>query len=350
MKVKAAEHLQKRKIYDVEAPNASTGIINGRSSNILNWDDVRYKWAYPLYKNMLSNFWTPFEINMSSDSKQYVNLSEKEQDTFNKIIGLLAFLDSVQTDYSSRVAAYLTDSSLAALMATLSFQEVIHNQSYSYVLSSLVPKAKQDEIFEYWKTDAVLRERNDFIVQGYEEFLHHPSPETFLKSIIYDVILEGLNFYSGFSFFYNLARNQKMVSTSTMINYINRDEQLHVYLFCQVFKAVLAEYPHLKDEELEMFAKSTFKKAAELEIKWSNYIIGNSFDGIHASDLEAYIKFMANKRLNELGFEKIYPQHNKNPLPWIKAYSDVNAGKSDFFEQKSRQYTKVSDENGFDEL
>lgn len=350
MKVKETEQLKERRIYDVEAPNRSTGIINGKSSNILNWDDVRYKWAYPLYKNMLANFWTPFEINMSSDSKQYVNLSEKEQDTFNKIIGLLAFLDSVQTDYSSKVAAYLTDSSLAALMATLSFQEVVHNQSYSYVLSSLVPKSKQDEIFEYWKTDEVLRERNDFIVEGYQEFLQNPTPQSFLKSIIYDVILEGLNFYSGFSFFYNLARNQKMVSTSTMINYINRDEQLHVYLFTQIFKAVIEDDPQLRDEELERFARDTFHRAAELEIKWSKYIIGNSFEGIDQSDLEAYIKFMANKRLNELGFNKLYPNHSKNPLPWIKAYSDVNSGKSDFFEQKSRQYTKVSDENGFDEL
>jgi ribonucleoside-diphosphate reductase beta chain len=350
VKVKDNVKLQERKLYDVNAPNASTRIINGSSSNVLNWDDVRYSWAYPLYKNMLSNFWTPFEINMSSDSKQYSSLSEKEQDTFNKIIGLLAFLDSVQTDYSSRVSAYLTDSSLSALMATLSFQEVVHNQSYSYVLSSLVPKSKQDEIFEYWKTDVVLMERNDFIVQGYEEFISNPVPETFLKSIIYDVVLEGLNFYSGFSFFYNLARNQKMVSTSTMINYINRDEQLHVYLFCQVFKAVLEEYPELNNEELKHFAMNTFKQAAELEIKWSKYIIGDSFEGINENDLESYIKFMANKRLNELGFDKLYPEYKKNPLPWIKAYSDVNAGKSDFFEQKSRQYTKVSDENGFDEL
>jgi ribonucleoside-diphosphate reductase beta chain len=350
VKANAGEKLQTRKMYDVSAPNASTGVINGRSSNILNWDDVRFSWAYPLYKNMLANFWTPFEINMSSDSKQYVNLSEKEQDTFNKIIGLLAFLDSVQTDYSSRVSVYLTDSSLSALMATLSFQEVVHNQSYSYVLSSLVTKQKQEEIFEYWKNDSVLRERNDFIAQGYEEFIKNPVPETFLKSIIYDVILEGLNFYSGFSFFYNLARNQKMVSTSTMINYINRDEQLHVFLFCQIFKAVLNEHPELNNEELEAFASVTFRKAAELEIKWSKYIIGDEFAGISGGDLESYIRFMANKRLNELGFEKLYKEHKTNPLPWIKAYSDVNSGKSDFFEQKSRQYTKVSDENGFDEL
>ncbi|SMO81271.1 ribonucleoside-diphosphate reductase beta chain [Melghirimyces algeriensis] len=342
--------MNKRKLYDITAPNASTGIINGRSSNVLNWDDCRFPWAYPLYKNMLANFWTPFEINMADDIKQWPKLSEEEQFAFKRIIGLLAFLDSIQTDYSSKVSDYLTDSSLSALMAVLAFQEVVHNQSYSYVLSSLVPKGEQDEIFEYWKHDSVLRERNEFIVKGYEAFVDNPTPETFLHSIVYDVILEGLNFYSGFAFFYNLARNQKMVATSTMINYINRDEQLHVRLFVQIYRELLMEYPELNTEKNRQFVTDAFHKAAELETRWGHYILGNHFDGIEPEQLRDYIRFMANKRARELGAEPPFEGYKKNPMRWIIAYQDVNRGKQDFFEGKSRQYTKVSDENGFDEL
>ncbi|MGA9287136.1 MAG: ribonucleotide-diphosphate reductase subunit beta [Anaerobacillus sp.] len=342
--------LQKRKLYDVNAPNGSTGIINGESSNVLNWDDVRFSWAYPMYKNMLGNFWTPFEINMSSDVKQWDALSNDEQDTFKKIIGLLAFLDSIQTDYSSKVAEYITDSSLSALMQVLSFQEVVHNQSYSYVLSSIVNKQEQERIFEYWKHDEVLLERNEFIASGYERFAQHPSPQTFFESIVYDIILEGLFFYAGFAFFYNLARNQKMVSTSTMINYINRDEQLHVTLFANIVKELFNENPELNTKENHAFITNTFRKAAELEIKWGEYIIGNRFTGITMNELSDYIKFMANNRVNQLGIERPFEGYRENPMRWIKAYSDVNAGKSDFFEQKSRQYTKVSDDNGFDDL
>lgn len=342
--------LTARKLYDVKAPNASTGIILGESSNVLNWDDVRFSWAYPLYKNMLGNFWTPFEINMSSDLKQFATLTEAEDEAFKKIIGLLAFLDSIQTDYAMHVAKYLTDSSLNALMTVLAFQEVVHNQSYSYVLSSLVNKDEQDEIFEYWKHDPVLRERNDFIAQGYEAFLSNPTPRTFLESIVYDVILEGLNFYSGFSFFYHLARNQKMVSTSTMINYINRDEQLHVFLFANIFKELRREFPELQTAEVDDFVQRTFIKATELEIKWANHIIGEKLPEIPIDDLHQYIRFMANKRVNELGIERPFEGHRSNPMKWIIVYEDVNQGKTDFFEQKSRQYTKVSENNGFDDL
>ncbi|MYL32455.1 ribonucleotide-diphosphate reductase subunit beta [Pontibacillus yanchengensis] len=343
--------LSKRDLYDTKAPNQSTGIINGRSSNVLNWDDARFSWAYPMYKNMLANFWIPNEINMNNDAKQWPQLSEKEQDTFKKVIGLLAFLDSIQTDYSGKIADYLTDSSLTALMQVLSFQEVVHNQSYSYVLSSLVSKHEQDEIFEYWKHDEVLLERNEFIANGYKEFVEKPTPESFLRSVVYDVVLEGLFFYAGFAFFYNLARNQKMVSTSTMINYINRDEQLHVNLFVHIFKETLEEHPEIDRAEMLQFVTDTFHKAAELEIKWASYIIGDDFDGLSMSELDAYIKFMANKRCKELGAGKPFQDYKKNPLKWIRAYEDVNSGKSDFFEQKSRQYTKVNyQDNGFDDL
>ncbi|MBN8237037.1 ribonucleotide-diphosphate reductase subunit beta [Halobacillus kuroshimensis] len=344
------ETLNKRKLVDHEAPNASTGIVNGRSSNILNWDDTRYPWAYPMYKTMLANFWIPSEINMSNDLKQWPELSAQEQESFKKIIGLLAFLDSVQTDYSGKIADYLTDSSLSALMQVLAFQEVVHNQSYSYVLSSLVDQQEQEKIFEYWKHDDVLMERNQFITDGYQDFIDAPSLDSFLKSIVYDVVLEGLFFYAGFAFFYNLARNQKMVSTSTMINYINRDEQIHVSLFTRIFNETLNENPQLDADAYREFAKETFQTATELEIKWGRHLIGDQFPGIPMDDLEDYIRYIANKRCRMLGTDKPYPEQDTNPFKWIRAYQDVDEGKSDFFEQKSRQYTKVSDTNGFDDL
>lgn len=343
--------LNKRKIMDANAPNRSTAIINGESSNVLNWDDVAYPWAYPRYKKMLANFWTPFEINMAQDIKQYPALTNDEKEAFLKIIGLLALLDSIQTDYAGKVADYITDSSINALMIILAQQEVIHNHSYSYVLSSLVPKQTQDEVFEYWRNEPVLKKRNDFVTSGYQEFAEQPTVEHLLKSIVYDVILEGLFFYSGFAFFYNLARNQKMVATSTMINYINRDEQLHVDLFVQIFKEVLDQYPEYATDELAAFVKDTFIQAAELEIEWGKIIIGNKMDGLNMQDIEDYIKFYANVRCHQLGYERPFEGYRTNPLKWIKAYEEVDLGKSDFFEQKSRQYTKVNHvDNGFDDL
>lgn len=343
--------VKKRVLMDKEAPNRSTKIVNGRSSNILNWDDVQFNWAYPKYKKMLGNFWTPFEINMSNDIKQFPQLTADEKQAFKKIIGLLALLDSIQTDYAGRIADYLTDSSLNALMIILAQQEVIHNHSYSYILSSLVSKDEQDEVFDFWRTEPVLEKRNDFVIKGYKQFAEEPTVEHMLDSIVYDVILEGLFFYSGFSFFYHLARNQKMVATSTMINYINRDEQLHVDLFVKIYKELLEEYPEYDTPERARKVEAIFREAAELEIEWGREVIGDKIDGLDSEDVEDYIYFYANVRCAQLGYERPFEGYRKNPMKWIKAYEDVDLGKTDFFEQRSRQYVKVNvQDNGFDEL
>lgn len=132
-----------------------------------------------------------------------------------------------------------------------------------------------------------------------------------------------------------------------------KDEQLHVDLFVKIFREILAENPDNDTPELERFAIETFRKAAELEIEWGRSVIGNKIDGISMDELEQYVKFYANVRCNQLGYgHSAFPDiPHKNPMKWIVAYQEVDQGKSDFFEQKSRQYVKVNVvDNGFDDL
>lgn len=340
--------LKKRKLYDLNAPNKSTAIINGESSNILNWDDIKFPWARKKWKTMVKNYWVAEEVNMTDDQRQWLELPERYKESFKKIIGLLAFLDSIQTDYCGHMAFYLTDSSLMHCMNVVAFQESIHNESYSYVLSSLVPYEEQLEVFDYWKTNKVMQERNEFIGQGYKAFVENPTVESFLKSCVYDVILEGLFFYSGFIFFYNLARNNKMLNTARMISFINRDEQTHVDLFASIYKETIKQYPQYK-EMMDKFGTEAFAKAAELELKWAKHAVMDALDGVLESEVEGYIKYYANFRANQMGFEKPFPEITENPLKWIKQYLNFSLGKVDFFEDKVSDYEKAID-NGFDEL
>lgn len=345
--------LSLRDLLNVESPNASTGIINGTCSNIVNWDDCALSWIAPAYKNNLANFWTPFEISMSQDKKDWMeSMTAEEQMTFMTISGLLASMDSIQADAVMKFSDFITDSHVNNVAIIIAQQEVVHNHSYSYMLSSLVDKEKQNEIFNLWKTNHLLKERNQFLFKPYQDFVEARTNNTgdhielFLKALVHDIILEGLNFYTAFSFFYNLARNGKMPASSTMINYINRDEQLHVGFFVNVFKQVLMENPQYVTTELEEFIKSSFRTAAHLEIKWGEYVIGNKFDGLTMNDVSSYVKFMTNKRVSQLGIsEKIFPEVDNNPLKWITVFEDPNEMKTDFFHLKSRSYQRVTDEN-----
>lgn len=342
--------LMKAKVLEPANPNRSTALFGGKASGILNWNDIAYPHFYDHREQIRALFWRASEIDMTQDIKQFPTLTEREQDAFLKIIGLLATLDGPQTDIAAKISDYSTDPSVKSIMATIADQESEHNHSYAYVLSSVTTLAKQNESFETGRKDEVLLKRNERIMDVYNEFAAFPTIENVLKVIIYTALLEGLFFYSGFAFFYNLARHNKMVGTSTMISYINRDELQHGRFISELFRATLAENPHLNTTELTDWVYDQFRYSVEQEATWSRYVLAN-IDGIDLYEMEGYVKYRANKMLRMLGLSEIYPDHIENPMKWIRAYVDnFDGNKTDFFEQKSRQYTKTSDLNGFDDL
>lgn len=343
--------MQKAKTLEPRNPNKSTGIFNGRSSGILNWNDIAYPHWHKIYKRLLGNYWQADEINMSNDIKQFASLSQSEQDAYLKIIGLLATLDAPQTRTALLLSLYATDPSVQSIMAVIAQQEAVHNESYSYVLSSVVSLDQQNKAFEFGRTDKILLKRNKNLAKYYNDFVENPTTENIVKTLTYTTLLEGLFFYSGFAYFYNLARYNKMVGTSTMISYINRDELEHGRFISELFRATLSENPELNNEELIGWVYEQFKESVELEIEWSEYVLAD-IEGIELEEMHGYIKYRANKMLRLIGLSEIYPEYVENPMKWIRAYADnIDGTKTDFFEQKSRQYVKVNAiDNGFDDL
>src|SRR5690606_22528784 len=118
----------------------------------------------------------------------------------------------------------------------------------------------------------------------------------------------------------------------------------------ELFRATLTEYPELNNEDFVNWVYQEFRIAVDLEIEWSTYVL-SAIEGIDLKQMQGYIKYRANKMLRLLGLSEIYPEFVDNPMKWICAYVDnIYGTKTDFFEQKSRQYTKTSDLNGFDDL
>lgn len=345
-----ANLLNKAKTLEPLNPNKSTGLFGGKSSGILNWNDIAYPHWHKMYKRLVGNYWQADEVNMSGDVKQFPQLSKEEQDAYLKIIGLLSTLDGPQTRTALLLSLYATDPSVQSIMAVIAQQEAVHNESYSYVLSSVVSLDVQNESFELGRKDPVLLKRNKNIIKHYNDFAEEPTIENVLKTLVYTSLLEGMFFYSGFAFFYNLARHNKMVGTSTMISYINRDELEHGRFIGELFRATLAENPEYNTPDFTKWVYDHFQESVDLEIEWSSYVLEN-VEGIDLDEMAGYIKYRANKMLRMMGLSEIYPEYVENPMKWIRAYVDNFDGtKTDFFEQKSRQYTKTSDLNGFDDL
>lgn len=334
--------MNKKKIFNELGLRGTQSMIGGNTTNLREWNRIKYDWANLMYRTMLNNFWIPEEISLGEDIKQFPYLTQGERNAFDKIISFLNFLDSIQCENLPNLARYITAPEVASLLNIQAFQEEIHAQSYSYILDTVTNPITRDSIYDAWRDDEVLLERNRFIADMYQRFADEPNIENLIRCITANYILEGIYFYSGFSFFYTLARQGKMTATSTIFKYINRDEITHLVLFQNIIKELMKENPELFTEELKQEMRQMINNGTLNEIKWGQYVTNNEILGINNDLIDKYIKYLSNLRLRAIGLYPWYPEINENPMSWIESFSNLNDTKTDFFEAKVTNYTKAA--------
>lgn len=317
-------------------------MINGNTTNLNDFNNMKYAWVSDWYRQAMNNFWIPEEINMNQDIKDYRRLSEAERTAYNKILSFLIFLDSIQTANLPNVGEYITANEINLCLTIQAFQEAVHSQSYGYMLDTICSPEERIDILYQWREDEHLLKRNTFIGNLYNEFQLHKDELHLMKVMIANYILEGIYFYSGFMFFYNLGRNAKMGGSVQEIRYINRDENTHLWLFRNMILELKKEEPHLFTEELMEEYRTMLKTGVEEEIAWGSYVIGNEIEGLTISMVEEYIKYLGNLRSDNLGLGILYPGFEEEPksMEWVSAYANANLIKTDFFEAKSTAYAK----------
>lgn len=319
-------------------------MINGNTTNLNDFNNLKYTWVTGWYRQAMNNFWVPEEINLAQDVKDYPNLPKAEKIAYDKILSFLIFLDSIQTANLPSIGSYITANEVNLCLSIQTFQEALHSQSYSYMLDTICQPQERTDILYQWKTDKHLLDRNTFIGNLYNDFQTKQDSLTFVKMLIANYILEGIYFYSGFMFFYNLGRNNLMPGSVQEIRYINRDENTHLWLFKSILLELKKEEPSLFSEENMDIYRAMIKEGCTQEIEWGHYVIGDDVQGLTKQMITDYIKYLGNMRCMNLGFEKIYEGYDEEPssLNWVSQYSNANMIKTDFFEAKSTAYAKSS--------
>ena len=319
-------------------------MINGNTTNLNDFNNMKYQWVSDWYRQAMNNFWIPEEINLTQDMRDYAMLSEAERTAYDKILSFLVFLDSLQTANLPHIGEYITANEINLCLTIQSFQEAVHSQSYSYMLDTICSPAKRDEILYQWKYDEHLLKRNQFIGEQYNAFLEHKDSFHLIKTLMANYILEGIYFYSGFMFFYNLGRVGKMSGSAQEIRYINRDENTHLWLFRNMILELQKEEPELFTEDKIEIYRQMMKRGIEEEIAWGKYVLGNHIEGLTIDMISDYIHYLGNLRATALNFEPLYEDYQTLPesMKWVHTYSQANQIKTDFFEAKSTAYAKSS--------
>jgi ribonucleoside-diphosphate reductase beta chain len=338
-------------LYNPSGDDSDRKMIKGNSTNLLNLYDIKYTWSYKIWETMLQNHWIPEKSPMGADKESFKKLTEDEQDAYLKITSFLIFLDSLQTNNVPNITQYITAPEVTLPLSRQTFDEALHSRSYGHILTSIFNKDKATKAIYYWRDNEILAKRNNYIAKIYQDFNDNPTDDGLIQVIVANYLLEGLYFYNGFQFFYNLESRHLMSQTAVQIRYINRDEIQHCNLFKNIIKTIKIEEPELWARNEEKIYEM-FRVAVEQEIEFSNDAIGDKILGMNKQSIYEFTHFMGNRRLSDIGLEKRFEKF-KNPyehLERIGGVEDESSQKENFFETQSIKYKQATILDGWDLL
>lgn len=333
--------LKKTKLFNPEGNDNKENqqLFGGNPTGILNLNNVRYSWVSGFWKTMLNNHWIPEKTSLMDDKVTVKELTDDEDKAVRDTLGFLIFLDSLQVNNLPNIADYITCSGTKTLLTLQAFQEAVHSQSYQYILEALYPEQDRNKIYDTWRDNKLLLERNSFIASQMQAFVDDPTEQNFKRVQVANLALEGIYFYQGFNLFDQLASRKKLVQTQKIIDYIRTDENSHVALFTKIIHETIDV-----NEESDMIYE-ILGTACEQEIKWSQETYGNNILGISKESSEMYVKYLTNQRLKALRLPPLYTDV-ENPYTHLSVKARGN-----FFETSAiTDYSQSGAVGGWDDF
>ena len=327
----------------VEIVNARR-VINGPSDNLRAVSYQRYNWVNPLWDKLLSNNWVVEQVTLTRDKVEYKDLTEGQKTAYMRAAAFLSNLDSIQTDnLSNNIVHLITDPGIRSLVYRQLYEEALHTRAYSNMIETVF-ESDPMVIYNLSNTVPELIKKNKLITDQGKLVTLQPTNENKILALVSNMILEGVYFFNGFLTFYAINRmSGKMQGSTDNIQYIQRDEETHLEIFINAFLSCKQENEELFTPDLYKKIKQRFVEAAELEANWGKFLIEKGLSGITEEIMDAYPRYLVNKRAAAIGIATIFPEHTNDPVPWVlEQYSNINNGKKNFFESKPLTYTETN--------
>jgi ribonucleoside-diphosphate reductase beta chain len=322
-------------ITEKPSSNEAEKRLVGGNSLTSNIAPIKYRWAWEAYLKSQRNFWLPTEIGMGEDLMTLRKLSPAERHTFFTTFATLTTADALhQRNLALAVYERITAPEVGMAVIAQMHQETIHSMSYQHIIESL--NFDEDEIYFLYQRVPQIRAKFEYSnaktcsLQDQRGDLNDYVRGLFF----YYMIFEGVWFMAGFCPIFSLQRRRLMVRTGEQLQYIARDESGHVAFGRSLILALWQENPKSRLEESE--AHALMREAMELEEDYAEYAIKPML----GYDKELHVrhaKYLANKRLLDLGYNSLFSADEVESLPWWEEQIGFRKEKN-FFETRVTEY------------
>lgn len=307
----------------------------------INWNKLEDDKDLEIWNRLTVNFWLPEKVPLSNDIQSWEQMTQDEKLLTMRVFTGLTLLDTIQ---GTRGAVSLLPDAVTAheqaVLTNIAFMESVHARSYSSVFSTLCSTQEINDIFRWSNEHKELQNKAQKVLNEYDK------SDNPLKKKIASVFLEGFMFYSGFFLPLWWSTRGKLTNTADLIKLIIRDEAVHGYYIGYKYQLAVSKLTPEEQEELKGFTLEFILELYDLESKYTHDL----YDDVGLTEeVTAFLHYNANKAMQNLGYDALFPPSMCEVNPAILAALSLESENHDFFSGSGSSYVIGKSETTVDE-
>jgi len=317
---------------------------------------MKYPVFYDMYRDAIKNTWSVEEVDFSTDTVDLDSrLMPAERHMINRLVAFFATGDSiVSNNLVLNLYKHINAPEARMYLSRQLYEEALHVQFYLTLLDTYIPDVdEREQAFAAIHNIPSIARKGEFCFKWIDSINELDKLETqahrkqfLLNMICFAGCIEGLFFFAAFAYVYYMRSKGLLNGLASGTNWVFRDESCHMAFAFEVINTAREEEPELFDEELETQVTEMFEEAVACELAFAEDLLEGGISGLSLKDMETYLQFVADQRLQNLGMQPRY--HVKNPFAFMEL-QDVQE-LSNFFERRVSAYQmSVTGEVAFDE-
>lgn len=317
-------------------------LLGKTSPTDVNLHPMKYKWAYELYNQAVRNSWFPHEIPLGEDLVDWKAMTEDER---HAVEFLMSFFNPAELIVNRVLALgiypYVKSPECHLYLAKQMFEEANHCVAFEYVLETFpLDRSKvyntHLELPSMQKKEAFINKYLTRMTEVNLDIETTDGKKDFLRNLVAsNIVMEGIWFYSGFMVALSFRQRNQLRNFGSMINWVLRDESLHLKFGIQLIHTILEENAELLTEEFANEIRDIVIEGVKVEAAYNTDLFPNGILGLNADYVNQYVQYVADRRLEELGLEPYF--NVTNPAKWMSTATDVFE-LVNFFEQQNTAY------------
>lgn len=308
----------------------------------INWNAPEDALDQQIWDRVTSNFWLDTKIPLSNDIKTWATMTDEEKLAVRQVFAKLTLLDTLQSELGApAVSEFARTQQEKAVLSNFTFMESVHAKSYSSIFSTLCSTEEINDILR-WVTEHPETQAE---VRFIEDLYKRLDDELYVRAA--SVLLESFLFYSGFFIPFHFASKAKLTNTADLIRLIVRDEGVHGLYIGYKFQQSFAELPEDRQDKYRDQIRKWAMGFYELEAKYTEQV----YDPLGLTEtVKTYIRYNANKAMQNLGFEDLFPASQTRVEPRILTQMSSDSDEThDFFSGAGSSYVVAKTEETDDD-